>query len=95
MEIILVSAYDFPNLKTAVLKDCKYEPLHTYFKGFQSGFYISLMSSKNLTWFDFFIILFFSFFNWDPLHARLNSKYKAWSYKKNMHKKIKAYRKSV
>ena len=35
------------------------------------------------------------FFNWDSLHARLNSHYKAWSYKKKKHKKIKAYRKSV
>ena len=35
------------------------------------------------------------FFNWDSLHARLNSHYKAWSYKKKKHKKIKAYRKSL
>ena len=34
------------------------------------------------------------FFNWDSLHARLNSHYKAWSYKKST-KKITAYRKSV
>ena len=34
-------------------------------------------------------------FNWDSLHARLNSYYKAWSYNKRKHKKIKAYRKSV
>ena len=35
------------------------------------------------------------FFNWDSLQARLNSYYKAWSYKKKKHKKIKAYKKSV
>ena len=35
------------------------------------------------------------FFNWDSLHARLNSLYKAWSYKKKEHKKFKAYRKSL
>ena len=35
------------------------------------------------------------FFNWDSLHARLNSHYKAWSHKKKKHKNIKAYRKSV
>ena len=35
------------------------------------------------------------FLNWDSLHARLNSHYKAWSYKKKKYKKIKAYRKSV
>ena len=34
------------------------------------------------------------FFNWYSLHARLNSYYKAWSYKKKKHKKVKAYRKS-
>ena len=34
------------------------------------------------------------FFNLDLLHARLNSNYTAWSYKKK-NKKIKAYRKSV
>ena len=33
------------------------------------------------------------FFNWDSLYARLNSHYKAWSYKNKKHKKIKAYRK--
>ena len=37
------------------------------------------------------------FFNWDSLHARLNSywHYEAWGYKKKKHKKSKAYRKSV
>ena len=33
------------------------------------------------------------FFNWDFLHPRLNSHFKAWTYKKKRHKKIKAYRK--
>ena len=37
----------------------------------------------------------FSFFNWESLHARLNSHYKAWSYKKKSTKKITGYRKSV
>ena len=35
------------------------------------------------------------FFNWDSLHARLNSHHEAWSNKKKKHKKIKAYIKSV
>ena len=35
------------------------------------------------------------FFNWDSLHARLNSHYEAWSYKKKKHKKIRVHRKSV
>ena len=34
-------------------------------------------------------------FKWDSLHARLNSHYKVWSYKKKKHKKITAYRISV
>ena len=33
--------------------------------------------------------------NWDSLHARLNSHYKAENFKKKKHKKITAYRKSV
>ena len=37
----------------------------------------------------------FFFLNWDSLYARLNSHYKAWSYKKKKGKKIKAYRKSL
>ena len=41
------------------------------------------------------MVCLFVFCNWDSLHARLNSHYKAWSYKKKKHKKIKAYRKSV
>ena len=40
-------------------------------------------------------LLEFLFFNWDSLHARLNSHYDAWSYKKKKQKKVKAYRKSV
>ena len=38
---------------------------------------------------------FLFFFNWDSLHAKLNSHYEAWSYKKKKHKKVTAYRKSV
>ena len=30
------------------------------------------------------------FLNWDSLHARLNSYYEPWSYKKKKYKKIKA-----
>ena len=37
----------------------------------------------------------FLFLNWDSLHARLNSHYEAWSYKKMKRKKVKAYRKYV
>ena len=44
---------------------------------------------------SYFYFLLFFFFNWDSLHARLNSHYKACNYKKKTHKNIKAYRKSV
>ena len=40
-------------------------------------------------------LIFFLSLNWDLLHARLNSHYEAWSYKKKKNKKIKAFRKSV
>ena len=33
--------------------------------------------------------------NWDSLYVRLNSHYKAWSYKKRKDKKIKAYSESL
>ena len=36
-----------------------------------------------------------SFFNWDSVHAKLNSHYEAWNYKKKSTKKITGYRKSV
>ena len=34
------------------------------------------------------------FFNWYSLHAKLNSYYEAWKYKKKKHKKIKTHKKS-
>ena len=40
-------------------------------------------------------LTFFLLFNWDSLHAGLNSHYKAWSYKKRSTKKITGYKKSV
>ena len=41
------------------------------------------------------IFFFFFFINWYSLHARLNSHYEAWSYKKRKHKNVKAYRISI
>ena len=35
------------------------------------------------------------FFSWDSLHAKLNNRDMAWSYKKQKHKKIKTYKKSL
>ena len=43
----------------------------------------------------FFLFFYFYFFNWDSHHARLNSHYEAWSFKKGSTKKITGYRKSV
>ena len=54
--------------------------------------YNTSLQGSLLTWFSQY---FFFFKNWDSLHARLNSHYKAWSYKKKKHKKIKAWKKSV
>ena len=48
----------------------------------------------NYTLLLYYPISFF-FFNWDSPHARLNSHYKAWSYKKRSTKRITGYRKSV
>ena len=44
---------------------------------------------------SFGLLRYLFFLNWDSLHARLNSHYEAWCYKKKNHKKITAYRKSV
>ena len=35
------------------------------------------------------------FFNWDSLHAMLNSHHETYGYKKKRHKKIKTFRESV
>ena len=57
----------------------------------------SLKLGSNLKYLniDQLLLSFFFFFNWDSLHARLNSHYEAWSYKKRSTKKITGYRKSV
>ena len=51
--------------------------------------YFPLMNLKKMFTFFFF------FFNWDSLHARLNSHYEAWSYmkkkKKKKHKKAPSF----
>ena len=52
----------------------------------------SKMSNMIYDRLSFYIIVFL--FNWDSFHARQNSHYEAWSYKKKKHKKMKAYRKS-
>ena len=44
---------------------------------------IDLLASKNSAGVHIKLV----FFNWDSLHARLNSPYKAWSYKNKKHKK--------
>ena len=60
-----------------------------------SSFHIRLIKINSLfSKLLFFLLCLALFFNWDLLHAKLNSHYKAWSYKKKKHKKIKVYRKS-
>ena len=51
----------------------------------------SLFYSHNCERYSSFLV----FFNWDLLHASLNSQYEVWSYKEKKHKNIKAYRKFV
>ena len=51
----------------------------------------SLLSSFSY----YYFFLYLLFFNWGSLHARLNSHYEAWSYKKGSTQKITWYRKSV
>ena len=43
----------------------------------------------------YFFMIYKYIFNRDPLHKKLNSHYEARIYKKKMHKKITAHRKSV
>ena len=49
--------------------------------------------ARSIVAFAFFF--FFFFFNWDSVHARLESYYKALSYKEKKNKKIKANKKSL
>ena len=64
-------------------------------------FFVHDVSSCQYKWSDSLSLVhlrtFFSFFffDWDSLHARLNSHYQTWSYKTKNHKKTKAYTKSV
>ena len=72
----------------------KFKCIAVRLKSVHSGFFRNHIMDFliSITVADFF---FFFFFNSDSLHARLNSHYEAWSYKKKKHKKITAYRKSV
>ena len=53
-------------------------------------YHLTTKSLKILLWPSLFFLK-----NWDSLHARLNSHYEAWSYKKKSTRKITGYRKSV
>ena len=56
-------------------------------------FLLRLLKSNSLIKLIYCLV---NFFNWDSLHARLNSQYEARSYKKKKHKKLKhRYKKSV
>ena len=61
--------------------------LNIYTPGKLESIFIEIVCPKSCN------IIFF--FNWYPLHARLNSHYEAWSYKEKKHKKVKAYRKPL
>ena len=56
---------------------------------------VSSKTNKYLEFCKTFGLQQFYFFNWDSLHASLNSHYEAWIYKKRSTKKITGYRKSV
>ena len=80
-----------------LIKSCSYKK-NVYFEEISSKVYKDRFPCfncpiKNFYIFHLFKTIFFS--NWDSLHTRLNSHYKAWKYKKKKHKKIKAYRKSI
>ena len=62
---------------------------------FQSLFFNRVAVLQPATLFFLFFHYYYYFFNWDSLHAKLNSHYVAWSYKKKKHKKITAYKKYV
>ena len=53
------------------------------------------MKKYSLFYIVFQVLRRYFFLNWDSLHARLNSHYEAWSYKKKKHKKIRTHTKSV
>ena len=55
----------------------------------------SLGGSIGYTFFLCYLHFYNFSFNWDSLHARLHSHYKAWSYKKKKHKNIRVHREST
>ena len=60
------------------------------------GMQIYLNKPRASSYVEIVALSFFeSFLNWNSLHARLNGRYKAWSYKKKKHKNIKIYRESL
>ena len=60
-----------------------------------SNFWRSLEMSLSNCIVELSLKCFFFLFFWDSPHARLNSHYEAWSYKKRSTKRITGYRKSV
>ena len=85
------------NMIVAILKNASLIMLRTVFSNtiFAMAFMKLLLylSCFFYTLYIWCIMLFF--LNWYSLHARLNSHYYAWSYKKEKHKEIKGYRKYV
>ena len=85
LTLLCTTSYGFPMLKLKKTND----PITDGWKDRQTLFPSTIPATTTGP------TIFFLFFNWNSLHARLNSKYEAWSYKKNEHKKIKSYRKYV
>ena len=79
----------FPSIVISLHTDSKLSFVKSSWNTFLTDVGMRVATPKPL-----FLFLFIYFLNWDSLHARLNSHYETWSYKKSM-KKITGYRKSI
>ena len=81
---MLFESFNYLLVHVMVQKQCWIDHKQNCFTCRSRGRFDSLTKRLEKSRYDFF-------FDWDSLYARLNSHYKAWSYKKKRHKKIKAY----
>ena len=88
----LLTLYNFKSFNTSTIRAVK-KLVKKKNKSYCLPVLLPMPSNTYLHW--FYSISFFFLFNWDSLHARLNSHCKAWIYKKKKHKKIRAHKKSV
>ena len=89
--VLLGSCPEIPYWKQLSLKISGYVTFRYWICCFHS-IMERLIVSKVL---NVYVMWFGLCFNWDSLHAKVSSHNKAWSYKKNKHKKIKSYRNYV